>query len=183
MFFKYRYIPNYLSLLRIFLTPIFIFAMFQNTLFYKLISLKIFFLASLSDFFDGYIARKYNFVSNFGKNIDPISDKILVISSFIVLSILYPSIVTCWMVCLIISRDILVTLLRYYKLNTSVPLQTNFIAKRKTLIQIIIIHLILILHILEPSYIINNQYLYYMILSSIILSWLSAFTYILPAKK
>ena len=66
MFFRYKYIPNYLSLLRIFLTPIFTIAMFQNTFFYKLISLKIFFLASLSDFLDGYIARKYDSVSNFG---------------------------------------------------------------------------------------------------------------------
>tara|TARA_B100000953_G_C18002426_1_gene415533 strand:+ start:186 stop:737 length:552 start_codon:yes stop_codon:yes gene_type:complete len=183
MFFRYKYIPNYLSLLRIFLTPIFTIAMFQNTFFYKLISLKIFFFASLSDFLDGYIARKYNFVSNFGKNIDPISDKILVITSFIVLSIFYPSIVTFWMVCLIVLRDILVILLRYYRLKTLSPLQTSFIAKRKTLIQIIIIHLILILHIIEPSYIVDNQYLYYMVLLSIGLSWFSAFAYILPAKK
>ena len=151
MFFRYKYIPNYLSLLRIFLTPIFTIAMFQNTFFYKLISLKIFFFASLSDFLDGYIARKYNFVSNFGKNIDPISDKILVITSFIVLSIFYPSIVTFWMVCLIVLRDILVILLRYYRLKTLSPLQTSFIAKRKTLIQIIIIHLLLIFHVFKES--------------------------------
>lgn len=183
MFLKYRYIPNYLSLFRIVLTPIFMIAMFQNTLFFKLISLKIFFLASLSDFLDGYIARKYNFVSNFGKNIDPISDKFLVISSFIVLSILYPSIIPFWMVFLIVLRDVLVTMLRYYRLSISSSFQTSFIAKRKTLIQIVIIHLILILHIVEPSYILDNQYLYYMVLFSVLLSWFSAFSYIFPAKK
>ena len=87
------------------------------------------------------------------------------------------------MVCLIVLRDILVILLRYYRLKTLSPLQTSFIAKRKTLIQIIIIHLILILHIIEPSYIVDNRYLYYMVLLSIGLSWFSAFAYILPAKK
>lgn len=183
MFFKYRYIPNYLSLLRVFLTPIFTFTMFQNTLFYKLISLNLFFIASLSDFLDGYIARKYNFVSNFGKNIDPISDKILVISSFIVLSILYPSLVPVWMIFLIVLRDVLVTALRYYRLSSSYPVKTSFIAKKKTLIQIIIIHLILILHIIDPEYIIDNGYLYFIILLSVILSWFSAFAYLYPAKK
>ena len=183
MFFKYRYIPNYLSLLRIILTPIFTIAMLQNTFLYKLISLKIFFLASLSDFLDGYIARKYNFVSTFGKSIDPISDKILVISSFIVLSIFYPSIVPFWVLFLIVLRDILVTVLRYYRLNKSSDFKTSFIAKRKTLVQIIIIHLILIFHIIDPGYIVNNEYLYYMVLSSVLLSWFSAFDYMLSIKK
>ena len=177
MFFKYRYIPNYLSLLRVFLTPIFTFTMFQNTLFYKLISLNLFFLASLSDFLDGYIARKYDFVSNFGKNIDPISDKILVIS------ILYPSVVPVWMIFLIVLRDVLVTALRYYRLSTSYPVKTSFIAKKKTLIQIIIIHLILILHIIDPGYIVDNSYLYFIILLSVILSWFSALAYLYPTKK
>ena len=117
MFFKYRYIPNYLSLLRIILTPIFIFTT-QNTLVFKIMSLSIFFIASLSDFLDGYIARKYNFITNFGKNIDPLSDKILIVASFIVLSFLFPNEITFWMVFLIIFRDIAVTFLRYYKLNT-----------------------------------------------------------------
>tara|TARA_B100001250_G_scaffold170478_1_gene146829 strand:- start:1328 stop:1879 length:552 start_codon:yes stop_codon:yes gene_type:complete len=183
VFFKYRYIPNYLSLLRIVLTPVFTIAMLQNTFLYKLISLKIFFLASLSDFLDGYIARKYNFVSSFGKNIDPISDKILVISSFIVLSIFYPSILPFWMILLIVLRDILVTILRYYRFSSSSDFKTSFIAKRKTLVQIIIIHLILILHIIDPSYIVNNEYLYYMVLLSVLLSWFSAFDYILSIKK
>jgi CDP-diacylglycerol--glycerol-3-phosphate 3-phosphatidyltransferase len=157
--------------------------MLQNTFLYKLISLKIFFLASLSDFLDGYIARKYNFVSSFGKNIDPISDKILVISSFIVLSIFYPSIVPFWMILLIVSRDILVTILRYYRFSSSSDFKTSFIAKRKTLVQIIIIHLILILHIIDPGYIVNNEYLYYMVLLSVLLSWFSAFDYIFSIKK
>ncbi len=183
MFFKYRYIPNYLSLFRIVLTPIFTIAMFQNTFLYKLISLNIFFIAALSDFLDGYIARKYNFITNFGKNIDPLSDKILIVTSFIVLSILYPSTITFWMVFFIVLRDVLVTFLRYYRLNTSDPLNTSFIAKRKTLIQIILIHLILILNALDSNYIINNQYLYFMMWVSVALSWVSALPYIIFFKK
>ena len=87
------------------------------------------------------------------------------------------------MVFLIILRDILVTILRYYRSSVSSTFNTSIIAKRKTLIQIIIIHLILILHIIEPSYIVDNQYLYYMVLFSVLLSWFSAFAYIFPAKK
>ena len=182
MFFKYRYIPNYLSLLRIILTPIFIFTILQNTLVFKIISLSIFFIASLSDFLDGYIARKYNFITNFGKNIDPLSDKILIVASFIVLSILFPNEVTFWMVFLIIFRDIAVTLLRYYRLNTSSPLKTSFLAKRKTLVQIIIIHFILILNVYDTSYILNNSYIYYLMWLLVILTWYSAIPYFVNRK-
>ena len=92
-------------------------------------SLSIFYFLS---FLDGYIARKYNFITNFGKNIDPLSDKILIVASFIVLSFLFPNEITFWMVFLIIFRDIAVTFLRYYKLNTSPPLNPFlFLLKEK----------------------------------------------------
>ena len=87
------------------------------------------------------------------------------------------------MIILIVLRDILVTILRYYRFSSTSDFKTSFIAKRKTLVQIIIIHLILILHIIDPSYIVNNEYLYYMVLLSVLLSWFSAFDYILSIKK
>ena len=147
----YRYIPNLLSFLRIFLTPLFVVFMFKNTFNYNLICLFIFFIGSISDFFDGYIARKFNFVTDFGKYIDPFADKILIISAFLTLNLFYPSLIKSWMILVIIARDIFVTLFRLAILNNNIMMKTTIFAKSKTLIQIIIIHIILILHLYDSS--------------------------------
>ena len=142
-----RYIPNFLTIIRIIIVPFFIYFFTSDYYSYRLISLILFFVGSLSDFLDGYIARKYNLVTTLGKIIDPLADKILILSAFFLLNNSYPSYVPLWMLYLILFRDIFVTLYRIYLKNKDVVMQANMLAKRKTLFQIVIIHFLLILHV------------------------------------
>ena len=81
-------IPNILSISRIFLAPIFFFFLVSDILLYVWFSLIVFFLGSLTDALDGYFARRYQVESKFGKNIDPLSDKVFILVSFLSLCIL-----------------------------------------------------------------------------------------------
>ena len=143
----YKYIPNLLSIMRIVLAPIFILVMFANTFYMKLFALIIFFIGSLSDFLDGYLARKFNYITEIGKFIDPVADKILIVSAFIVLNYFYNDIVESWMIIVIISRDIFITCARYIFIKYyDATIKTSIFGKLKTLFQIIVVHIILLLH-------------------------------------
>ena len=146
-----KFIPNILTLSRILIVPFFIVSFFNENFSIKIISIILFFFGSFSDFLDGYIARKYNLVTNFGKIIDPLADKILILSAFFILNKMYPAYVPFWMVSLILLRDLIITIFRLYLKKKNSILKTSIIAKRKTLFQIIIIHLLLIFHVFKES--------------------------------
>jgi len=146
-----KYIPNILTLSRILIVPFFILSFLNENFSIRIISIILFFFGSISDFLDGYIARKYNFVTNFGKIIDPLADKILILTAFFILNKMYPTYVPLWMVSLILLRDIIITIFRFYLKKKKSILKTSIIAKRKTLFQIIIIHLLLIFHVFKES--------------------------------
>ena len=146
-----KHIPNILSFLRIFLAPLFIVFIFKNLFIYKVLSFIIFFIGSVSDFLDGYIARKFNFKSDFGKYLDPFADKILIISALLTLNLFYPEIIKAWMILIVVLRDIIVTLFRFVLMKKNIVMKTSKYAKAKTLIQIILIHFILILHLYDAS--------------------------------
>ena len=153
---SYKYIPNILSIMRIVLTPIFVLLMLLNTFYMKLFALIIFFISSLSDFLDGYLARKFNYITEMGKFIDPVADKVLIVSAFIVLNIFYSNIVQMWMIVAIVSRDIFITCARYFFITYyKTSINTSFLGKFKTLLQIIVIHIILLFHLYNPA-LINN---------------------------
>ena len=143
----YKYIPNFLSIMRIVLAPIFILVMFANTFYMKLLALMIFFIGSLSDFLDGYLARKFNYITEIGKFIDPLADKILIVSAFIMLNYFYSDIVESWMIIVIVSRDVFITCARYIFIKYyDATIKTSIFGKLKTLFQIIVVHIILLLH-------------------------------------
>ncbi len=104
-------------------------------------ALCIFILASITDAYDGYYARKYNQVTAEGKFLDPLADKILVSSAFISFALL--DIIEFWMVGLIIFRDLFVTGLRMAMEQKGVSMVTSLIAKLKTSTQMLIIMFIL----------------------------------------
>ena len=135
-------LPNKLTVLRIILSFVFIFflTIFQGA-FSKIIALLIFALASLTDFFDGFIARKKNLVTDFGKFIDPIADKILVLGAF--LAFVQMQLVESWMVVLILSREIIITSLRLFAMRKGKIVAAGRGGKHKTISQMVSILIIL----------------------------------------
>jgi len=139
-------IPNILTSFRLFLVPLFFIILVSDYENSYLLSLLIFSLASITDFFDGKLARKYDAISKFGLFMDPLADKALTLSAFI--GFLYidtlATIVEPWMIFVIFSRDILVTFLRLIMNRKGLAMVTSKIAKLKTASQLISIILILL---------------------------------------
>ena len=103
-------LPNILTVCRILVTPIFIILLFHEHPYAKSWALFIFVAAMLTDIFDGYYARKHNLVTDYGRFLDPLADKVMVLSALISFAVM--GIVPYWMVSLIIFRDVFVTGLR-----------------------------------------------------------------------
>ena len=93
-----KLIPNFLTISRILAVPFFVFFFYSSFFYSKVLCLLLFFICSLTDFFDGYLARKYNLVTSFGMFIDPLADKILILTSFFLLHSIYPEQIPLWMV-------------------------------------------------------------------------------------
>ena len=110
-------VPNILTVFRILLTPLFIYLLFNDFLFSNFFALLVFVLASITDAYDGYYARKYNVETEIGNFLDPLADKILVSSAFISFYLL--GLIDLWMVVVILFRDLIITLLRICLLYTS----------------------------------------------------------------
>jgi len=106
-------------------------------------------LAALTDFFDGYIARKFGEETEVGMFLDPLADKVLVLSAF--LSFVFLDIIPLWMIIVITIRDTGTTLLRIYADSVNRHVQTSRSAKWKTAIQMIFIFYVLILIALQRS--------------------------------
>ncbi|MBM3255326.1 MAG: CDP-diacylglycerol--glycerol-3-phosphate 3-phosphatidyltransferase [Candidatus Omnitrophica bacterium] len=134
-------IANRLTLLRIVLTFVFMFFLFCHGLWAKVLSLAIFIFAALSDLFDGMIAQKRNMVTDFGKLMDPIADKILVLAAFA--AFVQMQLIEAWMFVIIVSREILITSLRLFALNKGKVLSAAKVGKHKTASQMFVIFAIL----------------------------------------
>lgn len=141
-------VPNKLTVLRIILTPVF--AVSFAVKFYYL-SLLVFFIASLTDWYDGHLARKFGKVTPVGKYLDPLADKLLVSTAFALF--LYLGYMKMWMFTLIVSRDFLITGLRSYALYIGKPFQTTLFAKWKTAVQMAAIYLVFFWVIAKHQYV------------------------------
>lgn len=128
-------------MLRIVLTFVFMMFLSWQGLFAKAMSLAIFAFAAISDYLDGWLAHKRNMVTDFGKLMDPIADKILVLSAF--LAFVQMGIIKDWMVTIIISREFLITSLRLFALNKGKVLTASKAGKHKTVSQMVVIFFIL----------------------------------------
>ena len=136
-----KYIPNILTSSRILLTPVFLYFLFSDFSHSKSMALVVFMVASITDAFDGFYARKYNLISKFGIFFDPLADKLLVLSAFygfMFIPILDTE-VKLWMIILISFRDVVVTLLRMIMEYKGITMVTSKVSKMKTALQILTI--------------------------------------------
>lgn len=142
-------LPNQLTVARIILTPIFVFFFLVEGSYFKEISLLIFFIAAITDWYDGWLARKFNYITEWGKFWDPLADKILTFGAFI--SFVYLGVLSWWMVLLIFIRDFVITALRSYADMKKVSFHTSRYAKVKTFVQMAFLYYLLIFYVLAQN--------------------------------
>lgn len=138
-------LPNQLTILRIILTPVFLYFFLSNDKTFIQISLAIFLVAALTDWYDGWLARKFNYITDWGKFWDPLADKILTSTAFV--GFVLVGLLPFWMVILIIIRDLLITLLRIYAESRGYNFVTSYYAKWKTVLQMIFLYYLLLLYV------------------------------------
>ena len=145
-------LPNQLTVSRFVLTVFFIWAVFWHFPYNDTIALVLISAASLTDFFDGQIARRRGIITNFGTLMDPLADKILVCSAFIALversrlNALTPVTVEAWMVIVIVARELAITGLRLLAASKNVVLAAERYGKNKTISQVVAILALLVMN-------------------------------------
>lgn len=172
-------LPNKLTLFRIILIPFFVFFLFTGCVGEagKYIALGIFAVASLTDLFDGKIARKYNLVTNFGKFMDPIADKLLVSSALI--SFVGLNRLQAWIVIILIAREFIISGFRLVASDSGIVLAASWWGKFKTAFQMIMC-ILLIINIQNNVFtVINNIFIYI----SLALSVISLADYLIKNRK
>lgn len=142
-------LSNQLTFSRIILAFVFIIFIHQPGVAPAIIATFIFTIASLTDYFDGYVARKYGLENDFGKLMDPIADKLLILSAFVVF--VQMRIIADWMMMLILAREILITGLRMFALTKKKVIAAEKAGKHKTVSQIAAVFIILGFIIFERS--------------------------------
>lgn len=148
----WQIIPNALTIARIILVPVFIALMImqhmRGSVSLLIVSLVVFCIASYTDHLDGKLARRWQVVSDFGKLVDPIADKALMISAFVLLSLFQN--LWWWFTAVVILREVAVTLLRMYLLRSGVVLPASKGGKIKTSLQILMVFLWMLAGICYP---------------------------------
>lgn len=142
-------LPNKLTVSRIILVFVFMAFLFMHGVLAKTLALVAFLVASLTDFLDGYIAKKNNMVTDFGKLMDPIADKILVLAAF--LAFVEMELVPAWMVVIIIFREAAVTGLRILALTKGKVISADEGGKNKMVSQVFSILAILLFIIFREA--------------------------------
>jgi CDP-diacylglycerol--glycerol-3-phosphate 3-phosphatidyltransferase len=135
-------LPNKLTVLRVILIPFFVGFMLVGEPLYYAIALGIFCIASLTDLLDGKIARKYNLVTNFGKFMDPLADKLLVSAAMVCL--VESGNLSSWMVIIIISREFIISGFRLIAADNGVVIAASYWGKFKTVFQMAMIIMIIL---------------------------------------
>ena len=136
-------LANKLTMLRVFMIPVFLVVLFlapepMN----RYVAVIIFIVASLTDMLDGKIARKYNLVSNFGKFMDPLADKLLVMSALVSMVALKD--LAAWVVIVILAREFTITGFRTLAMEANIVMAASWWGKVKTTVQMIMIPVVLL---------------------------------------
>lgn len=171
-------LPNKLTIMRVILIPFFVFFLLSPYFpaYGNYIAVAIFIVASLTDMLDGKIARKYNLVTNFGKFMDPLADKLLVCSAMICLIELDR--LAAWIVIVIIAREFIISGFRLVASDNGVVIAASYWGKFKTTFQMLMV-IVLILDIQMPLFQILGTVLTYV---ALILTVVSLIDYIVKNK-
>lgn len=144
--------PNQLTFLRILLTPVFLSFLFSADPVMRQLSVIVFIVAMLTDWYDGWVARRWGYVTRWGTFLDPLADK--VVTSAALIAFVYLDLAPPWTVWLIVFRDLAITALRSYSEFKGKAFDTSRLAKTKTFLQFIVIYYILLAHVAR-----DNEYL------------------------
>jgi CDP-diacylglycerol--glycerol-3-phosphate 3-phosphatidyltransferase len=184
-------LPNILTFFRILITPVFIICLFDDFPGAHLWALFLFIIASITDAYDGYYARKNNMVTDTGKFLDPLADKILVSSAFISFAIM--GLIDFWMVALILFRDLFVTGLRIVMTRNGFTMMTSRSAKSKTGVQLgLIIFTLFFLSLKGLGWVLSNdihlfileyELVYYLTAIAVVFTLYTGFSYALDNQK
>lgn len=139
-------LPNKLTIARIIAVPFFIAAYYLE---WHLVAFIIFVAASFTDMLDGKIARKYNLVTNFGKIMDPLADKVLVYSAF---CLMIPDPVPGWMLIIILAREFLVAGVRTVAASEGIVIAAAMSGKIKTVLQMIAVCMLLVAPVINAAW-------------------------------
>ena len=135
-------LPNTITLMRIGVVP-FLFILLSNPgEFWSIVIAGLFVVASITDFFDGYIARKYHMITTMGKFLDPIADKIIVNTAMILMIPIGR--IPAWIVAITIIRDLIVDVIRSIASSEGIYMQASILGKQKTVAQIIAVTALMI---------------------------------------
>jgi len=185
-------LPNKITLSRIFLTFVFLYLLFRHGVIGKACSLIIFTFVAASDYWDGLIAKRKNLVTDFGKIMDPIADKIFVLGAFI--AFVQLGIIEVWMVIIIIIRELIITQLRLYALSQKKVLAAERAGKHKTVSQMVAIFVVLC-YLLVKEMLMNFGYwnigwehffnisIYLLMLITVALTFISGISYLWRNRK
>ncbi|MBU3678440.1 MAG: CDP-diacylglycerol--glycerol-3-phosphate 3-phosphatidyltransferase [Candidatus Kapabacteria bacterium] len=151
---KFTY-ANIVTLSRFFMAPIFLIFMLSDSPAGTIIALIVFVLAALSDWLDGYLARKYGEVTDHGVFLDPLADKVLTTSAFVALYML--NIMDMWMLVVIVLRDFATTAMRSIADDRGMTMQTSKVAKVKTFLQMVVIIIAVLCLAIHRAAPVNSQ--------------------------
>ena len=180
-------LANKLTISRIVLAGIYILFLFVRGLEAKVIALSVFLIACITDYYDGLIARRSASVTNFGKLMDPIADKILILGGF--LAFVEMKIIPAWMVIIIIARESVITGIRVLALSQKKVLSAEVAGKHKTVSQIVAVVSILIFLIIRDSGFTFRYIGYYsrcvniLMLITVVMTLLSGISYMIRNKS
>jgi len=170
-------LPNKLTLLRIILIPVMVVLYYIKALDYEvfmgismqyILIVAIFIIASITDFFDGYLARKLNLVTTFGKFMDPLADKLLVMAALLLLA--EAGLVWTWLVIVILSREFIVSGIRLVAVSEGKVIAASKLGKYKTSVTMIAIILLFI----NPLFLIGH----YLMMVALVLTIVSGYDYL-----
>jgi len=141
--------PNQLTILRILLTPVFLAFLFASNPSLHQVALYVFILAMLTDWYDGWVARRWGYITRWGAFLDPFADKVVISAALFAFALL--GLVPFWTVWVIVVRDIIITFLRSYAEYKGRPFDTTRLAKTKTFLQFVALYYILLLIVAQDT--------------------------------